>query len=297
MPFLGARKQLSYLLLAAVGLVVGTSPVEAQQLPKRYWQDMTTEEFASLDAGRVIAVLPIGSIEQHGPHLPVCTDACRNRAVIERTIELLPEDLPVTFLPMMPVGKANDHSAFPGTLTLEAETLARVWTEIGESVNRAGVRKLVLFNSHGGHPPILDVVARDLRVRLDMFVVVVNAYSLRQTNLFSEDEARYGIHGGSAETSMMLHIRPDLVDMSKAQDFAPMAEQLAEDFQYLTPTGPTRFAWQAQDLNPAGVVGNALDADATRGEQLIEQAAAGFVAVLREVDRYPIIYLRDGPLE
>ena len=316
------------LLLACVGILGGSSTLEGQQripertyafraqggpmprpattgvqnsatgeLPRRYWQDMTTEEFAALDAERVIAVLPVASIEQHGPHLPVCADACFNRAVIERTLELLPDDVPVSVLPMMPVGKANEHSAFPGTLTVEPETLRRLWTEIAESVHRAGIRKLVLVNSHGGQPQIMDIVARDLRVRLDMLVVVVNQYSLFPTDLFPEDEVKYGIHGGSIETSIMLHLRPDLVNMSKAQDFKPLRGDLSGDFQHLTATGPTRFAWQAQDLNPAGVVGNARDADPARGAKLIDHAAAQFVAVLKEVDRYPLSNLRNGPLE
>jgi creatinine amidohydrolase len=255
---------------------------------------MTTEEFASLDTERVIAVLPVAAIEQHGPHLPVGADACSNQAVIERTLELLPEELPVTVLPMMPVGKSNEHNAFPGTLTLEPETLRRLWTEIAESVHRAGIRKLVLFNSHGGQRQIMDVVARDLRVRLDMLVVVVNQYSLFPKDLFPEDEMRYGIHGGSSETSIMLHLRPELVDMNKAQDFRPLMADLADDFQHLTVTG---FAWQAQDLNPAGVVGNALDADAARGAQIIEGAAIQFAALLGEVDRFPLNHLREGPLE
>ncbi len=265
-----------------------------RNLPRRYWQEMTTEEFAALDADRVIAVLPIASIEQHGPHLPVCADACSNQAVIERTLELLPEELPVTVLPMMSVGKSNEHSAFPGTLTLEPETLRRLWTEIAESVHRAGIRKLVLFNSHGGQPQIMDVVARDLRVRLDMLVVVVNQYSLFPEDLFPEDEVRYGIHGGSSETSIMLYLRPELVDMSKAENFQSTMADLAGEFQHLPVTAT--IAWQAQDLNPAGVVGNARDADAERGRQLVEHAAAQFTAVLAEVDRLPLSHLRDGPL-
>ena len=175
--------------------------------------------------------------------------------------------------------------------------MRRLWTEIAGSVHRAGVRKLVLFNSHGGQPQIMDVVARDLRVRLDMLVVVANLYSYFPKDLFPEDEVRYGIHGGSIETSIMLHLRPDLVDMSKAEDFRPLMAELAGDFQHLTVTGPTRFGWQAQDLNPAGVAGNARDADAARGAQLIDHAAAQFVAVLKEVDRYPLSNLREGPLE
>jgi len=284
-------------LILSLFLLYGSSLiVYGQGLPRDYWQDMTTEEFATLDAKRVVAILPVGAIEQHGPHLPVGADACANKAVIERMLEYLPTELPVTVLPMMPVGKSNEHSDFPGTLTLEPETLRRLWTEIAESVHRVGIRKLVLYNTHGGQPQIMDIVARDLRVRLGMLVVVVNQYSLYPGDLFPEDEMKYGIHGGSVETSVMLHLRPDLVHMSKAQNFRPIMKDLERDFQHLTVTGSTRIAWQSQDLNPAGVVGNALDADAERGAQLIDHAATEFISILQEVHRYPLSNLRKGPL-
>jgi creatinine amidohydrolase len=269
--------------------------VSNKNLPRRYWQEMTTEEFAALDAERVIAVLPIASIEQHGPHLPVCTDACGNQAVIERTLELLPDDLPVIVLPMMPVGKANEHSAFPGTLSLSSETVQRLWTEIAESVHRVGIRKLVFFNSHGGNGRILPVVAREIRARLNMLVILANLSSDVPGDLFPEQERGYGIHGGSTETSRMLYLRPDLVNMSKAENFQSAMADLAAEFEHL-PVAAS-IAWQAQDLNPAGVVGNARDADAERGRQLVEHAAAQFAAVLAEVDRLPLSHLRDGPLE
>jgi len=273
-----------------------TLNILGQGLPRHYWQDMTTEDFANLDAERVIAILPVAAIEQHGPHLPVCADACANKAVIEHMLEQLPTELPITVLPMMPVGKSNEHSDFPGTLTLEPETLRRLWTEIAESVYRVGIRKLVLYNSHGGQPQIMDIVARDLRVRLGMLVVVVNQYSLYRNDLFPEDEMKHGIHGGSVETSVMLYLRPDLVDMSKARNFEPSMKKLEEEYQHLSAIGPTRIGWQSQDLNSAGVVGNALDADPERGAKLVEGAATKFVSILKEVDRYPLSNLRDGPL-
>ncbi len=104
---------------------------------------MTTREFAALDHERVIAVLPVGSIEQHGPHPPLGVDSAINEAILRRALELIPPTLPVTVLPMTYVGKSDEHLAFAGTLTLSAETLIRVWTEIGESVARTGIRKLV----------------------------------------------------------------------------------------------------------------------------------------------------------
>src|SRR3954447_3499548 len=106
----------------------------------RYWQDLTTKEFAGLDAERTIAVLPVGAVEQHGPHLPVWVDGAINQGIVESAVALMPPDLPALVLPLLPVGKSNEHQSFPGTLTLSAETLIRVWTEIGESVHRAGIR-------------------------------------------------------------------------------------------------------------------------------------------------------------
>ena len=199
----------------------------------RYWHSLTTREVAAAAERDPVAILPLAAIEQHGPHLPVCADACSNQAVIERTLELLPDELPVTVLPMMPVGKSNEHSAFPGTLTLSSETVQRLWTEIAESVHRVGIRKLVLFNSHGGNGRILRVVARDLRARLDMLVVLAPLRKDIPGELFPEDEMRYGLHGGSVETSRMLFLRPDLVDMSKAENFQSVMQDLAGEFQHL----------------------------------------------------------------
>jgi creatinine amidohydrolase len=209
----------------------------------RYWQDLTTKEFASLDAERTIAVLPVGAVEQHGPHLPVWVDSAINCGIIERAVPKIPDDLSVLVLPLMPVGKSDEHLAFPGTLSLSAETLIRVWTEIGESIHRTGIRKLVLFNSHGGQPQIMDIVARDLRVRHAMLVVAYSWYAGGlPAGLFDEAEVRHGIHAGAVETSMMLHLRPDLVRMDLAADFPPLMRELAGDYQHLSPTGAGRLA-------------------------------------------------------
>jgi creatinine amidohydrolase len=266
------------------------------RLPRRRWVEMTTAEFAVLPPD-TLAVLPVGAIEQHGPHLPVYVDACLNEGVIAHAMTLIAPELPVTFLPMQAVGKSNEHLAFPGTLSLSAETIIRLWTEIGEGVNRAGVRKLVLFNSHGGQPQIMDIVARDLRVRLEMFVVCASSYSFgTPAGAFADDELAHGIHGGAVETSMMLALRPDLVQTDKAANFHPLSVALAKDYRYLTPEGRIGFGWQAQDLHPSGACGNARDADAERGARCIEHAAQGLVALLREVHRYPLanIKRRDG---
>lgn len=266
-------------------------------LLRRQWVEMTTRDFQQTNMSEVIAVLPVAAIEQHGPHLPVEVDAAINRGVVARAMELLPPGLPVTFLPAMPIGKSNEHISYPGTLTLSAETLIRLWTEIGESVGRAGVRKLVLFNSHGGQPQIADIVARDLRVRRDMFVVTASTYSLgRPAGLFPDSELKHGIHGGSVETSIMMHLRPDLVRRGELADFRPRSLDMEGEYEILTPEGTIGFGWEIQDLSLPGACGDATDADAARGRLLVEYAAARFVALLDEIHRYPLSALRAGPL-
>ncbi len=258
-------------------------------VPRRYWAEMTAAEVAALDPDRAIAVLPVGAIEQHGPHLPVNVDACIAEGLLARALALVPDDLAVVALPLQPVGKSNEHIDFPGTLTLSAETLIRLWTEIGDSAARAGVAKLMILNAHGGQPQVADIVARDLRVRHGMFVVVLNWYRLGlPEGLFSADEVAHGIHAGEIETSMMLHLAPDLVQMEKAADFRPLSKDMADDYRYLSPLGPAQLAWQAQDLHPSGAAGNAAAADAERGAQVVEFVAARIVEVLQEIDRAPL---------
>ena len=256
-------------------------------LPRQFWHEMTTEDFAGADTGRWIAVLPVAAIEQHGPHLPVYTDTCIAEGQIAAVLRHLPEDLPATFLPVQAVGKSNEHISSPGTLTLTWETVTNAWIEIGESVHRAGLRKLVLVTSHGGNVPIIDIVARELRVRFDMLVVATGWMRFGVPDgLFTEEEMAIGIHGGDVETSMMLHLRPDLVRSDKAVAFASTQSDFAQVFTHLRAHGPVQFGWKAQDLNPAGTVGDAASASAEKGAATIDRAARCFVELLRDVDRF-----------
>jgi creatinine amidohydrolase len=265
--------------------------------PRRLWQDMTTAEFAALDLTRVIALLPVAAIEQHGPHLPLAVDATINRGVLERALALMPGDLPVSILPAQPIGKSDEHGAFAGTLSLSAETVIRLWSEIGDSVARAGVRKLVLFNSHGGQPQIVDIVASGLRARHAMLAVAVNSYRLIDAAaMFPPAELQHGIHAGAIETSMMLHLAPDAVRRAHAAPAPSLSEAMARDFRHLSPLGRVApFAWQTQDLNPTGVCGDPTLADAAHGRQLVEQAATKLVEILQEIDRFPLDRLRAAP--
>ncbi|MCP4384357.1 MAG: creatininase family protein [Hyphomicrobiales bacterium] len=258
-------------------------------LPTRRWQEMTTRDFADSDTADWITVLPVAAIEQHGPHLPVATDTAIAEGMIARTIELLPDDLPVTVLPIQAVGKSNEHISSPGTLTATWETTTRLWLEIGDSVRRAGVEKLIIVNAHGGNVPMVDIVARELRVRHDMLVVATAWARFGQPDgISAPDEALYGIHGGDIETSMMLHLRPDLVRMDAAIDFRSAQLDFIDTFTHLRGHGPSQFGWKAQDLNPHGTVGNAAAATAEKGKAVVDHQARAFVDLCRDVHAFDV---------
>lgn len=264
-------------------------------IPKsRWWWDLTTRDFSTIDMSRVVAVLPIGAVEQHGPHLPVCVDAAINAGIVARAVALMPDDCPALILPAMPVGKSDEHLAFPGTLTLSYETLARVWYEIAESVYRAGCRKIILFNSHGGQPQVMEIVCRQLRVKLGMFAVSCSWFRTVDTSdLIEAQEDRHGIHGGQSETSVMLHLHGNLVEMDRAEDFVPRSVEIEKRFSLLTPEGAVGFGWQAQDLQASGACGNAALATPELGAELVERAARKLVELIAEVDAYPLDNITD----
>ncbi|MEQ1938859.1 creatininase family protein [Mesorhizobium sp. CN5-321] len=253
--------------------------------PRRvWWGDFRTTEYASIDPESTIAVLPVAAIEQHGPHLPVSTDTTIMNGMLETVIARLPEDLDIRILPVQSVGKSNEHVHAPGTLTLTPLAAIQSWADLGASVARAGVKKIVFVNSHGGNEEIMGIVARELRVAFKMLAVKTSWSRFgRPAGLYSDIEDRYGIHGGDFETSVMLHFRPDLVDMSKAQDFVSSVQRAEREFELLKPTGTHAFAWIASDLNPNGVVGEAHLATAEKGRLTAEHQADGFIRLLQDV--------------
>ncbi len=253
---------------------------------KRFWADLTTEEFRGLDGARTIAVLPLAAIEQHGPHLPVSVDRDIVAEVVRRGLSVIDPALSVLFLPTQAIGKSNEHIAFPGTLTLSAETLIKVLMEIGASVARAGVRKLILLNSHGGNTAVMDIVARDLRVRYGLLTAACSCYQLMEADdILTPREQRFGIHAGEGETSMMLAVRGEMVRMEAARDFRSKAEDYGEDFSYIgVGGGRAKLGWLIDDLHPEGACGDASLATAEKGERLFDGAARGLAAFLKEFD-------------
>ena len=243
------------------------------------WTDYRAAEYAAIDPACTIAILPTAAIEQHGPHLPVGTDTMIAQGMLAHLRATCPEDLDIRILPVQAVGKSNEHLFAPGTLTLSAETALRAWVEIGLSVRRAGLRKIVLVNSHGGNLDLVSILSRELRVRAGMLAVKCQWSGFgAPPGLYSPHELAFGIHGGDMETSLMLAFRPETVDMAAARNFASTAEGAA-----ISPTGPLSYGWIATDLNPAGTVGDASAGTAEKGRATVAHQVTGFIDLLYRV--------------
>jgi len=246
----------------------------------RYWVDYPTTDL-QVDTERTIAVLPTAAVEQHGPHLPVGVDTFINEGLCNLLAARCPSEIDIRILPVMAVGKSNEHLHAPGTLTLSAETALRAWTEIGLSVARAGVRKLLIVNSHGGNTDLISIVARELRVRAGMYCVRMGwGAGGVPDGVYGPQEMAQGIHGGDNETSLMLHFRPDTVDMQKAQDF-----RWSHDEGSIPPIGGVAHGWIASDVHPDGVAGEAHLATAEKGRVTAEHYVKHAIDILHKMTR------------
>jgi len=265
--------------------------------PSRDWIDINWADAAPADVSRWIAVLPLAATEQHGPHLPLETDVLIADAYLARVRALLPASVPASFLPVERIGISTEHIDYPGTQTLPTETALKRWTGIGEQVARRGVKKLVIITSHGGNSAAMMLVAQDLRAHHKLFVVTTSWSRLSGADkLFSAEEVRHGIHGGAVETSIMLARYPDQVRTDAIADFPASSIAMEQQYRWLSTQRPAPFAWQAQDLNASGAVGNATQAVPAKGEQLIDQGARAFCELLGEVDNFDVNRLAKGPL-
>ncbi|GLS42949.1 creatininase family protein [Methylobacterium brachythecii] len=258
-------------------------------MPARLWRDLTTVDVVSRDMTQAVAVLPVAAIEQHGPHLPLGTDAIIAEGYLTRASELVPSALDVLTLPVQSIGKSDEHDSFAGTLTLTATTALAAWVEVGASVHRSGCRKLVIVSSHGGNNALIDLVAGELRARLGMVVVTTSWGRLGfPDGLLPEQEIRHGIHAGAVETALMLALRPDLVRGEHARHFEPRTVAMEREYRLLRAGRPAAFAWKAEDLHASGAIGHAALGTAEIGEALLDHGAQRFVELLSEVARFEL---------
>jgi creatinine amidohydrolase len=254
------------------------------------WEDLATTDLGRFDPEKAIAVLPVAAVEQHGPHLPLGTDAFICDAILDNALARPDAATPVLRLPTQRVGHSPEHTGFPGTLSLRVETALALWTDVGRSVAAAGIRKLLLFNSHGGQAALVDIVAQALRSEASMTVARCSYYRFPlPEGWVAERERRFGVHGGQLETSLMLHIAPHLVRLDHMRDFASSAEPWEAAYHGLQVEGETGIGWRAEDLNREGVTGDASSASAELGARLLEHFAARVATLLGDLRSFPLV--------
>ncbi len=255
--------------------------------PERYFPYLTWTEIEQMkDKENVVIVQPIGAVEQHGPHLPIIVDAAISMGVLGKALGQLEAHIPAYALPCLYYGKSNEHWHFPGTITLSAQTLLCVIKEMAESIYRSGFRKLVLMNSHGGQPQVMEIAARDLHQEYEDFLVFP-LFTWRVPHIAGElitaEELEYGIHAGDAETSIMLSLLPERVKMDRAVQEYPRG--LPKN-SLLSMEGKLPFAWLTKELTKSGVMGDATVASQEKGDRLLESVAAGWVRVIKDIYRF-----------
>lgn len=255
--------------------------------PDRYFPYLTWTQIEQMeDKENIVIIQPIGAVEQHGPHLPIIVDAAISMGVLGKALSRLEASIPAYALPCLYYGKSNEHWHFPGTITLSAQTLLSVIREMAESIYRAGFRKLVLMNSHGGQPQVMEIAARDLHQEYEDFLVFP-LFTWRVPHIAGElitaEELEYGIHAGDAETSIMLSLLPEQVKMDRAVKEYPHG--LPKD-SLLSMEGKLPFAWLTKELTRSGVMGDATVATKEKGDRLLESVAAGWVRVIKDIYRF-----------
>lgn len=231
-----------------------------------------------------IIVQPLGAIEQHGPHLPFNTDLLVAERVAAAAIERVGAELDVWLLPALAYTKSNEHAWSAGTIWLSASTLLAVIDDIARCVAATPARRLVFFNGHGGNSALLGVANREVRLAHGLMTFLAHpGLPADQGGSSPPSELGMGIHGGTDETSIMLHLAPELVDVSVATRNVP--EHLAGN-RYVRFGGPVGFGWLSDDFGPDGHIGDPTGASAERGRELFEGAVTGFCEALAEISAF-----------
>ena len=259
---------------------------------RRDLAQMTWEEVAALDKSEAALVLPLGSLEQHGPHLSVDTDLYFSRRFLELALEQLPDDVAIYHLPMLPISKSNEHEGFAGSFWLSAATLSAVLLDIARSASASGFERLVLWNCHGGNRALLEVMARDIRAATGLMVFQVFPPATAPDPVaVTAREAIHGIHAGDWETSVMLALCPERVRTDRVNSEFPAftSDHIALEF-----TGAT-VAWLTRDFQRTGTWGDARVATAERGRQRIEALLPALVDILTEISRFRFPSLEAKP--
>lgn len=250
----------------------------------RRYEDLSAADIADAITPSSVLLLPIGAVEQHGPHLPLSVDHVIAHETATALVDRVGEELDVWQLPTLSISKSNEHAWSAGTLWLSAETMLRVLMDIARSVATTGAERLVILNGHGGNTTHLGTALREIRLAYGLKTFLMHpALPPAYGGTSTADELGMGIHGGREETSVFMHLRPDLVDLTRAQRCVP--EAIAEN-RHVRFGGSVSFGWLSDDFHPDGVIGDPTGANAEDGEKLFDHAVSTLAEAMAEVKTF-----------
>jgi len=269
--------------------------------PSRYFAYLNWKQVEALpDKENTVLLQPVAAIEQHGPHLPLAVDSAIVLGVLGRALARLDPKVPCYVLPPLYYGKSDEHVRFPGTITLSAHTLLATLVETADSVARAGFRKLAFVNGHGGQPQVVQIAAREARLRhsdLAVFPTFIWSVPHCGADLVPAREATYGIHAGALETALLLALLPETVRMADAVTEYPHGVPASGPISMEGERPGTQgFAWLTHDLTVSGVIGDATLASPAMGERLLDSLAEGWVGLIRDLHTFRQPNAGPGPL-
>ncbi|MGQ0847534.1 MAG: creatininase family protein [Actinomycetota bacterium] len=253
-------------------------------MPHRRFAELRSPQISTLITPGSTLLQPVGSIEQHGDHLPLETDLLVATATAEAVVNRVGDELDLWLLPPLAYTKSNEHAWSPGTIWLSPSTLLAVLDDVGRSLSKLPCRRLAFINGHGGNTALLNVACRELRLSHGLMTFLLHPQVPPDHGGSSPAiEFGMGIHGGLDETSVVLHLRPDLVDMSVARRHVP--ERLVANRQVRF-GGAVVFGWTSDDFGPSGIVGDPSEATSARGKELFESAVSNLAEALGEVKAF-----------
>jgi creatinine amidohydrolase len=245
-------------------------------MPSVMWKELTAEDLRAKAAENAIVVLPVASMEQHGPHLPVGVDTFLCEAVCRGGAEIAVKDVPVVVAPTLWCGMAEHHMAFGGTFTFDIPTYQAVLGSFLGSIKRHGFRRVFIVNGHGGNIAALNAFLPDFTRDTGLMLYATTYFELSKDDLAQHlEDQKWVHHACEVESSMMMVVAPETVKH----------ERLGEAFGMLN--GDPRKAYPAarynsfKDLTPSGVVGDARRASVQKGEKLLAVCQLGLANTLK----------------
>jgi creatinine amidohydrolase len=259
----------------------------------RWFADLSGPALAGALTPSTVVLQPIGAVEQHGSHLPLATDALVVDA-LARTLASDGPGLDLLVLPTLWYGLSTEHVWASGTVSLSPSTLLALLDDIGASVARSEAKRLAFLNTHGGNTHLLRVAARQIRARYHLYTFLLQGWAPPEHGgpLPDPREEGLGIHGSLSETSVVLYLRPDLVDMSRAERSVP---SWVNQYERLGFTGSSEFAWLSDDLSRTGVVGDPTLATPDIGQEHFAAAVAHIAGAVAEASQFSFPGSTDSP--